>query len=91
MLVEVTYTGNMTRNIITGYSENPIVYIPGNCQAGQYALTAAGPCSNTTAANRDGAANPDAAESDVGPLFRRRAHPGVPMAPAGTTTASSSR
>src|SRR5687767_16017092 len=26
--------------------------IPGNCQAGQYGLTAAGPCSNTTAANR---------------------------------------
>ena len=27
------------------------MYIPGNCVAGQYALTAAGPCSNTTANN----------------------------------------
>jgi hypothetical protein len=52
MALEATYTGNMTRNIITGYQENPIVYIPGNCQAGQYGLTAPGPCSNTTAANR---------------------------------------
>jgi hypothetical protein len=51
-LVEVTYTGNVTRNIITGYQENPVVYIPGNCQAGEYALTAAGPCSNTTTANQ---------------------------------------
>lgn len=29
-----------------------MIYVPGNCQAGQYGLTAAGPCSNQTAANR---------------------------------------
>jgi hypothetical protein len=53
MLVEVTYTGSQTRHTnLPGYSENPTLYIPGNCQAGEYALTAAGPCSNTTAANR---------------------------------------
>jgi hypothetical protein len=53
MLVEVTYTGNKTDHIwVPGYEENPSVYIPGNCVAGQYGLTAAGPCSNTTTANR---------------------------------------
>jgi len=52
MMFDVTYMGNRTIHIWSGYEENPIVYIPGNCQAGQYALTAAGPCSNTTTANR---------------------------------------
>ena len=53
VLLEVTYTGNKTEHIwIGGYEENPSVYIPGNCVAGQYALTADGPCSNTTTANR---------------------------------------
>jgi len=31
--------------------QNYAVYIPGNCTAGQYGLTAAGPCSNTTNTN----------------------------------------
>ena len=53
VLLDVTYTGNQQRHIwIAGYAENPAVYIPGNCVAGQYALTAPGPCSNTSAANR---------------------------------------
>jgi hypothetical protein len=53
MLAEVAYTGNRTEHIwVPGYQENPSIYIPGNCVAGQYGLTAAGPCSNTTAANR---------------------------------------
>ena len=53
VLLDVTYTGNQQRNIwIGGYAENPAVYIPGNCVAGQYALTAPGPCSNTSANNR---------------------------------------
>jgi Carboxypeptidase regulatory-like domain len=52
MLMDVTYTGSLTDNIWLGYQENPAIYIPGNCQAGQYALTAAGPCSSTSAANR---------------------------------------
>jgi hypothetical protein len=52
MMFDVTYMGNRTQHIWLGYEENPAIYIPGNCQAGEYALTAAGPCSNTTAANR---------------------------------------
>ena len=53
VLLDVTYTGNQQRHVwIPGYAENPAVYIPGNCVAGQYALTAPGPCSNTSANNR---------------------------------------
>jgi hypothetical protein len=52
MMFEVTYTGNKTQHIwVPGYDENPAIYIAGNCEAGQYALTAPGPCSNTSAAN----------------------------------------
>jgi hypothetical protein len=52
MMFEVTYTGNKTEHIwVPGYEENPAIYIPGNCQAGQYGLTAPGPCSNTSNAN----------------------------------------
>jgi len=53
ILADVTYTGNVTKHILTGYSENPTVYIPGNCVRGQYGLTADGPCSTTSTANRD--------------------------------------
>jgi hypothetical protein len=53
MLFELTYTGNKTEHVwLPGYEENPSIYIPGNCEAGQYGLTAPGPCSNTTTANR---------------------------------------
>jgi hypothetical protein len=52
LMFDVTYMGSRTSNIWLGYEENPIIYIPGNCQAGQYGLTAAGPCSNTSAVNR---------------------------------------
>ena len=52
MMFDVTYMGNQTTNIWSGYEENPAIYIPGNCEAGQYALTAPGPCSNTSANNR---------------------------------------
>jgi hypothetical protein len=51
MMVDVTYMGTRTSNIWVGYEENPAIYIPGNCVAGQYGLTAPGPCSNTSAAN----------------------------------------
>lgn len=51
MLFDVSYLGNRTNGIWLGYEENPAVYIPGNCQAGQYGLTAAGPCSNSSAVN----------------------------------------
>jgi hypothetical protein len=52
MMFDVTYMGNHTTHIWSGYEENPSIYIPGNCAAGQYGLTVAGPCSNTTTANR---------------------------------------
>jgi hypothetical protein len=52
MMFDVTYLGNHTTHIWSGYEENPSIYVPGNCQAGQYGLTAPGPCSNTTTANR---------------------------------------
>ena len=52
MMADVTYMGNKSIHIWSGYEENPVIYIPGNCVAGQYGLTAAGPCSNTTTANR---------------------------------------
>lgn len=51
-MADVTYMGNRTSNIWLGYEENPVIYISGNCEAGQYGLTAAGPCSNTTTVNR---------------------------------------
>jgi hypothetical protein len=51
MLFDVTYMANRTNGIWLGYEENPSVYIPGNCVAGQYGLTAAGPCSNSSAVN----------------------------------------
>jgi hypothetical protein len=52
LMFDITYMGSRTTHIWLGYEENPIIYIPGNCQAGQYGLTAAGPCSNTSAVNR---------------------------------------
>ena len=52
MMFDVTYMGNRTNHIWSGYEENPAIYIPGNCAAGEYGLTAPGPCSNTTTANR---------------------------------------
>jgi carboxypeptidase family protein len=53
MMFEVAYTGNQTDHIwVPGYEENPAIYIPGNCVAGEYGLTAPGPCSNTSTTNR---------------------------------------
>src|SRR4029453_6816242 len=52
MMADVTYMGNKSTHIWSGYEENPVIYIPGNCVAGQYGLTAAGPCSSNTTANR---------------------------------------
>ncbi len=46
-LVSATYLGNRTVHLEVGESDNPVVYIAGNCAAGQYGLTKAGPCSTT--------------------------------------------
>jgi hypothetical protein len=50
-MASVSYLGNQTRHLWIALENNPDIYIPGNCAAGQYGLTAAGPCSTTAAAN----------------------------------------
>ena len=50
-LLSGSYLGNHTAHQWAGRELNPQVYVPGNCTAGQYGLTAAGPCSNTSGAN----------------------------------------
>jgi hypothetical protein len=48
-LASVSYLGNKTTHLWSDRGEvNPAVYIPGNCVAGQYGLTAPGPCSTTS-------------------------------------------
>jgi hypothetical protein len=69
-LIDVTYIGNQQRHIwIAGYGENPALYIPGNCTRGQYGLTADGPCSNTTTANRQARAVLTMLNPTEGPLY----------------------
>jgi hypothetical protein len=50
-LASASYLGNNTIHMWAAVSEDPSVYIPGNCAAGQYGLTAAGPCSSLTNTN----------------------------------------
>ena len=52
LLVTATYLGNKTTHIWGSLDINPAVYIPGNCVAGQYGLTAAGPCSTSANDNQ---------------------------------------
>jgi hypothetical protein len=40
-----TYVGTKIVNQMQAEEQNPALYIPGNCVAGQYGLTAPGPCS----------------------------------------------
>ena len=46
-LLSVTYIGNHSSHLWTSTEDNPVVYIPGTCAAGQYGLKAAGNCSST--------------------------------------------
>jgi hypothetical protein len=50
-LLSASVLGNHTAHLWSSRELNPEVYIPGNCQAGQYGLTAPGPCSSTSGAN----------------------------------------
>jgi hypothetical protein len=51
-VASVSYLGNETTHLWIAEERNPAQYIPGNCTAGQYGLTAAGPCSPTTNTNQ---------------------------------------
>lgn len=46
-LIKASYLGNETAHLWTDRELNPAIYVPGNCNAGQYGLTKAGPCSTT--------------------------------------------
>jgi hypothetical protein len=46
-----TYLGTHIIHVWNAVELNPAEYIPGNCVAGQYGLTAAGPCTSTASAN----------------------------------------
>jgi hypothetical protein len=46
-----SYLGNHTAHLWSSRELDLEQYIPGNCVAGQYGLTAAGPCSSTNGAN----------------------------------------
>jgi hypothetical protein len=50
-MASVSYLGNKTTHLWIALENDPDIYIPGTCSAGQYGLTAAGPCSSTAAAN----------------------------------------
>jgi Carboxypeptidase regulatory-like domain/TonB dependent receptor len=50
-LLSGSYLGNHTAHLWSSRELNLEQYIPGNCVAGQYGLTAAGPCSSTSATN----------------------------------------
>jgi len=50
-LMSVSYIGSESSHLWDSYQENPSVYIPGTCQAGQYGLTAAGACSQANGAS----------------------------------------
>jgi hypothetical protein len=47
-LVSTSYLGSQSSHLWALQQLNPGVYIPGQCLAGQYGLTAAGPCSTTS-------------------------------------------
>jgi hypothetical protein len=51
-MVSASYLGNKTTHLWIAEERNPSIYIPGNCVAGQYGLTAAGPCSTTSNSNQ---------------------------------------
>jgi hypothetical protein len=50
-VLSANYMGSEATHVLNSIEGDPAVYIPGNCTAGQYGLTAPGPCStvnNTT-------------------------------------------
>jgi hypothetical protein len=51
-LASISYLGNKTTHLWIAEERNPATYIPGNCVAGQYGLTAPGACSTTNNTNQ---------------------------------------
>ena len=51
-LVSASYIGNLIVHVYGERDLNPAAYVPGNCAAGQYGLTAAGLCSTTANTNQ---------------------------------------
>ena len=49
LFASATYVGTKIDHLVGAEEQNPALFVPGNCVAGQFGLTAAGPCS--TAAN----------------------------------------
>jgi len=52
VFASATYVGTRLSHTWTAVELNPAQYIPGNCVAGQYGLTAPGPCSSTQNINQ---------------------------------------
>ena len=50
-LVSASYLGSQSVHLWGSFQVNPAVYVAGSCSAGQYGLTAAGPCSTTANQN----------------------------------------
>jgi len=51
LFASATYVGTQLIHTWTDIDLNPAQYIPGTCSAGQYGLTAAGPCTNASNIN----------------------------------------
>lgn len=50
--VSATYLGNHIVHVWDAVELNPAQYLPGNCSAGEYGLTAPGPCTNSSNINQ---------------------------------------
>jgi hypothetical protein len=51
-MASVSYLGNQTRHLWIALERDPALYVPGNCSAGQYGLTAPGACATTANTNQ---------------------------------------
>jgi hypothetical protein len=52
LFASATYIGTKLVDMLDAEEQNPPLFIPGNCEAGQYGLTAPGPCSQGSNLNQ---------------------------------------